>query len=41
MLNTPKNENYFRYFRGKLMNLGIDYDDEVEKENTNGRIELI
>ena len=38
MLNNPKQGKVFRYFRGDLINLEVDYDDEVERENITNRV---
>ena len=34
VLNNPKQVKSFREFRGEHMSVGINYDDDVEKENT-------
>ena len=38
MLNNPKQGKVFRYFRGELINLEVDYDNEVERENITNRV---
>ena len=38
VLNKPKLSKVFREFRGELMNTKVDYDNEVERENTSDKI---
>ena len=38
VLNNPKQGKVFRYFRGELINLEVDYDNEVERENITNRV---
>ena len=34
VLNNPKQGNVFRYFRGEIINVEVDYDGKVERRNT-------
>ena len=37
-MKNPKQGDFFREFRGELMNVEVDYDNEVESNNTNDSI---
>ena len=38
VLNNPKQGKCFREFRGYLMNIDMDYEDDIESKNTSDRI---
>ena len=38
VLNKPKQGNIFREFRGEPINIELEYDEEVERENTSDKI---
>ena len=41
VLNKPKQGNKFRYFRADLTKLGINYDNDINKNDTSGRNEVV
>ena len=38
MLNKTEQGKVFREFRGEIINVEVEYDDKVEKNNTTDRI---
>ena len=41
VLNNQKQDRVFRYFRGQLMNLGMDYYNNIQRENMSDRISRV
>ena len=41
VLNNPKQYRVFRYFRVQLMNLGMDYYNNIQRGNMSDRISRV
>ena len=41
VLNNPKQDRAFRYFRGQLMNAVMDYYNNIQRENMSDKISKV